>query len=243
MEISERELRQLAGAVDEQHRDGMSTMAADIVELHAQARRLRTHSRRRVLRNVGLGLGAVTIGSSVVSFASLLPAAAQEEEEELSEEDVAAFAESVELAAVEAYAAAGASGKLAGPLVEVGRMFAAHHAEHAAAFASTAGAKATGRANVKLVDTLSGQIAAAQDEKGVLGVAYDMENAAVGTYMFAMGTLESPAALALVASILPVESQHAVVLGTAMAKPLADSIPAFETEEKALDPTKFPVNE
>ncbi|MBW3555733.1 MAG: ferritin-like domain-containing protein [Actinobacteria bacterium] len=242
MEMSARELRRMAAAVDEQHREGMATMAADVAELHAETRRFRAQSRRSLLRNAAMGAGAVTIGGSVLSFASLLPAAAQEKEPELADDDIAAFAESVELAAVEAYAAAAATGKLDPPVVEVGTMFAGHHAEHAKAFGGAAGAKATGRANVKLLEAVAGQLKAAKDQKSVLQVAYDLENAAVGTYMFAVGALKSQAALALTASILPVESQHAVVLGTALAKPPADVVPPFETAEKAIDPSKFPAS-
>ncbi|MDP9440889.1 MAG: ferritin-like domain-containing protein [Actinomycetota bacterium] len=242
MEISERELRQMAAAVDEQHRDGMSTMASDIAELHAETRRYRTQSRRSLLRSGALGAGAVTIGGSLLSFASLLPAAAQEKPPELADDDIAAFAESVELAAVEAYKAAAATGKLQPAVVEVGTMFAGHHAEHAKAFGGAAGTKASGRPNTKLVEAVGGQLKAAKDVKSILGVAFDLENAAVATYMFALGALKSPAALGLTASILPVESQHAVVLGTALAKAPADLIPTFETAEKAVDPAKFPVS-
>lgn len=241
MEISERELRQMAAAVDEQHRDGMSTMASDIAELHAETRRYRTQSRRSLLRSGALGAGAVAIGGSVLSFASLLPAAAQDKPPELADDDIAAFAESIELAAVEAYKAAAATGKLPPAAAEVGTMFAGHHAEHAKAFGGAAGAKASGKPNVKLLETIGGQLKAAKDPKAILGVAFDLENAAVGTYMFALGALKSPAALSLTASILPVESQHAVVLGTALAKTPEDLVPAFETSEKAIDPAKFPV--
>ena len=240
MEISERELRQMAAAVDEQHRDGMSTMASDIAELHAETRRYRTRSRRSLLRSGVLGAGAVTIGGSVLSFASLLPAAAQEKPPELADDDIAAFAESVELAAVEAYRAAVATGKLQSPVLEVATMFAGHHAEHAKAFGGAAGSKASGKANPKLLEAIGGQLKAAKDPKAILGVAFDLENAAAATYMFALGALKSRAALALTASVLPVESQHAVVLGTALAKTPDDLIPAFETAEKAIDPAKFP---
>ena len=44
----------------------------------------------------------------------------------------------------------------------------------------------------------------------------------------------------LTASILPVEAQHAIVLGSVNGKALADMIPKFETKDLALDPTKYP---
>lgn len=241
MEISERELRQLAGGVDEQHRDGMGSMADDLAALHAETRRYRTSSRRDVLRRAGVGAGALTIGTSVLSLRGLLPAAAQEGEPQLTDQDIAAFAESLELAAVEAYEAAAATGLLQPAVVEVGTLFARHHAEHALAFGSAAGAKATKRPNAKLLQAVGGQLQAAPDQKAILTIAFDLESAAASTYMFALGALQSATALQLTASILPVEAQHAVVLGSALGRPVTDYVPGFETQEKAVDPAKFPV--
>ncbi len=237
MEISERHLRQMGDDVNEQHRDGMGTMAADIADLHAETRSFRAGDRRSFLRKAGLGAGALTVGSSVLTFRSLLPAGAQE----LTDGDIAAFAESVELAAVEAYKAAAGSGKLQPAVVEIGTMFAGHHSEHAAAFAGASGGKATGKPNPKLLDAVGGQLKDAKDQAAILAIAYDLENAAAATYLFGLGALKSEAALKLAASILPVESQHAVVLGSALGKPATDYVPSFQTSDKAVDPAKFPV--
>jgi hypothetical protein len=231
MEISERQLRRLTVDVDEQHRDGMATMASDIAELHAETRTYRQSLPRAVAT-----LGALTIGTSVLSLRSLLPAGAQE----LTDGDIAVFAESVELAAVEAYKAAAGSGKLQPAVVEVGTTFAGHHAEHAKAFAGASGGKATGKPNPKLLEAVGGQLKAAKDQAAILEIAYGLENAAAATYLFALGALKSEAALALTASILPVESQHAVVLGSALGKPATEFVPSFETQDKAVDPAKFP---
>ena len=242
MEISERHLRQLAGDVDEQHRDGMASMRTDIAELHAETRTYRAEDRRSFLRKAGVGAGALTIGSSVLSFRSLLPAGAQEEEK-LTDGDIAAFAESVELAAVEAYKAAAGSGKLQPAVVEIGTMFAGHHQEHAGAFAGASGGKATGKPNPKLLTAVGDQLKAAADQKAILSIAYDLEEAAAATYLFGLGALQSKAALQLAASILPVESQHAVVLGSALGNPATEYGPPFQTADKAVDPAKFPAAE
>lgn len=236
MEISERQLRRLTVDVDEQHRDGMATMASDIAELHAETRNFRADTRRSFLRKAGIGAGALTIGTSVLSFRSLLPAGAQE----LTDGDIAVFAESVELAAVEAYKAAAGSGKLQPAVVEVGTTFAGHHAEHAKAFAGASGGKATGKPNPKLLEAVGGQLGSAKDQAAILTIAYDLENAAAATYLFALGALKSEAALALTASILPVESQHAAVLGSALGKPATEFVPSFETQDKAVNPAEFP---
>jgi hypothetical protein len=240
MEISERHLRQLAHDVDEQHHDGMATMATDIAELHAETRSFRASDRRSFLRTAGIGAGALTIGGTALSFSSLMPAGAVEEPK-LGDDDIAAFAESVELAAVEAYKAAAASGKLQPAVVEIGTMFASHHQEHAGAFGGAAGSKASGKANAKLLATVADQLKGAGDQAAVLQIAYDLEEAAAATYLFALGALKSEAALQLSASILPVESQHAVVIGSALGKPATDYVPSFQTSDKAVDPAKFPV--
>lgn len=240
MEISARHLRQMAADVDEMHRDGMATMATDIAELHAETRAFRASDRRSFLRKAGIGAGALTIGSSVLSISNLLPAGAQEAK--LTDGDIAAFAESVELAAVEAYKAAAGSGKLQPAVVEVGTMFAGHHSEHASAFAGASGGAAKGKPNAKLLTAVGDQLKGAKDQAAILAIAYDLEEAAAATYLFALGALKSEAALKLTASILPVESQHAVVLGSALGKPATEYVPNFQTSDKAVDPAKFPVS-
>jgi hypothetical protein len=246
MEISEREIRRLARDVDEQHRDGMSTMANDIAELHAETRRLRATlpeptgpgaGDRTWLGKAGLGAATLAIGTTALTLRSMLPASAAD----LTDADIAAFAESVELAAVEAYKAAAGSGKLQAAVVEVGTTFAGHHTEHAKAFAGASGGKATGKPNPKLLTAVGGQLKAAADQAAILTIAYDLETAAAATYLFALGALKSQAALALTASILPVESQHAVALGSALGKPATDFVPSFQTQDKAVNPADFPV--
>ena len=94
--------------------------------------------------------------------------------------------------------------------------------------------------NQKLLDALSPSLTAAKTENDVLKIAYDLENAAAATYLFALGALTSVAALQLTASILPVEAQHAVVLGQVIGADAATLLPPFETETAFVDPVKFP---
>ena len=239
MPISSRHLRALLRDVDDQHRDGMRTMAADVAELHhGEGAKVMGPSRRTFLKGLGLGSG-VAIGAAVLPMRQLL-APVLRAGQALDDATIAAFAESVELAAVAAYMAAAGSGKVTTPAVgEAATLFAGHHTEHAAAFAAAAGDRATGKANAALVAELGPVLMNAADEAALLEIAYTVENAAAATYLFALGALTSAAALSLTASILPVESQHAVVLGTVLGKPLTDLVPGFQNEDGFLDPAKY----
>lgn len=242
MEISERELARLVRDVDDSHRQGMTTMAADIAELHqGEGARLRRGPQRTLVRAAGLGGAAVAIGSVLLPMGRLIGVANAQS----GDAGVAAFAESVELAAVAAYMAAAQSGKVTTKAVlDAATTFAGHHKEHGAAFGGAAGSAATGKANQKLLDAVGPQLQAAADENAVLEIAYSLENAAAATYLFALGALTSKAALQLTASILPVESQHAIVLGTVLGKPATDKtyLPPFQTEDGAVTPDKFPIS-
>ncbi|HVT78502.1 MAG TPA: ferritin-like domain-containing protein, partial [Acidimicrobiales bacterium] len=123
-------------------------------------------------------------------------------------------------------------------------MFAGHHKEHGDAFQSASGNKiAKDATNPMLLKALSDQLSAAKDEKAVVKIAYDTENAAAATYLFALGALQSADALKLTASILPIEGAHAVVLANVLGLAATDEtyLPPFETKKAALDPAKFPL--
>ncbi|MGH9026710.1 MAG: ferritin-like domain-containing protein [Acidimicrobiia bacterium] len=240
MEVTERELRRMVDDVEDVHRQGMATMGTDIAELHnGEGKRLMDSSRRRFLAGAGLGGLGLVVGSAMVPWRRLTgPAFAQVS----GDAGIAAFAESVELAAVAAYEAAGQTGKVTTPAVlDAATTFAMQHQEHAAAFGGAAGEAATGEANPGLVEEIAPQIQAAPDEAAILEIAFSLENAAASTYLFALGALESTAALQLTASILPVESQHAVVIGAVLGKPATAYVPTFETQEDAISPEEFPV--
>jgi len=164
---------------------------------------------------------------------------------ELDDATIAAFAASVEYTAVAAYKAAAASGKVKTPAVgAAATMFAGHHKEHGDSFQAASGGKiAKDATNPMLLKALSDQLSAAADEKAVVKVAFNTENAAAATYLFALGALQSADALKLTASILPIESAHAVVLANVLGLMASDDayLPPFETKKAALDPAKFPL--
>jgi len=243
VEISEQSLRALVAEADEQHRAGMDSLPDDIRALHSEARRFRpivapATAQRRTMRNLAAGAGVIAIGTQLLPIAGLVPRAAAMD----GDAGIAAFAESVELTAVAAYTAAAGSGLVTTQAVlDAATKFAGHHTEHAAAFGAAAGSAATGKLNQKLLDALSPSLAAAKTENEVIKLAYDLENAAAATYLFALGALTSTAALQLTASILPVEAQHAVVLGQVIGADAATMLPPFETETAFVDPAKYPI--
>ena len=243
MEISEGRLRALVDEVDEVHRAGLATLDADIAELHSgEGRRVMGPTRRRLLAGLGLGglaAGGLAVGSAVLPWSGLLgPAWA---DQATDDKTLAKFAGSLELAAVAGYQAAAVSGKVRTPAVlAAAQTFASHHQAHAAAFGAFAGDTATAKPNPLVLAAVQGQIKAAPDENAVIGVAYDLENGAASTYLFALGALADVNALRLTASILPVEAQHAVVLGTAIGKQLKDIVPSFQTADAKVDPAKYP---
>jgi rubrerythrin len=234
------ELHQLAADVDDQHRDAMRTIEEDLEELHfGETAKVLAGSRRQFLKRAGMGGALLTIGSTLVPISRFMPAAWASQG--LDDGAIAVFAESVELAAVQAYTAAGATGKIEAGVLAVATMFASHHQEHAGAFAGLAGAAATGTPNQKVLDAFGPMIQAAADQAALLEIAYSLEEAAAATYHFALGVLQSADAAAATATILPVESQHAVVLATVLGKTASEYLPSFQNSDKALDPAAYPV--
>ncbi|HEX9260560.1 MAG TPA: ferritin-like domain-containing protein, partial [Acidimicrobiales bacterium] len=77
----------------------------------------------------------------------------------------------------------------------------------------------------------------------LLTVAFDIENAAAATYLAGIGKLENLNAAALAASVLPIESRHAVVLGQAIGLAPKDFLPALQSTADALDPADYPIQE
>jgi rubrerythrin len=161
--------------------------------------------------------------------------------QESGDAGINAFAQSVELALAEAYAELERSGKVAtSNALEATRTFAAHHQEHAAALGEAAGSDATTTPNRRLANMFRARLRSASDERAALEVALELEDEAASTYLFALGVLEATGALQLAASILPVESQHAVVLASLLNQPPRETFSAFETQDQALRPDEFP---
>ena len=68
---------------------------------------------------------------------------------------------------------------------------------------------------------------------------YGVEEGAAATYLKALGVVDWVVA-GPAATILPIESQHAVVLGQLADLPETSWMPAFGTEQAAFDPAEYP---
>jgi rubrerythrin len=165
----------------------------------------------------------------------------------LDDQSIAGYAQSVELAAVAAYTAAA-------PVLSAGtlaQLFMKHHQQHADAFGAVAGSKAVTAANKTLVAAVTPALQAIKDEMGALEFAFMLENQAAYTYAAALTLLQDAAYAAATATILPIEAQHAVVLGLALGKQVTAVFPtgAFESASlgdgsdplKGLDPAVFTI--
>jgi rubrerythrin len=165
----------------------------------------------------------------------------------LDDQTIAGYAQSVELAAVAAYTAA--APVLSAGTLPVAQLFMTHHQQHADAFGAVAGPKAVTAPNKTLIDAVTPALQAIKDEMGALEFAFMLENQAAYTYAAALTLLQDAAYAAATATILPIEAQHAVVLGLALGKSVTDVFPtgAFESASlgdgtdplKGLDPAVF----
>ena len=154
-----------------------------------------------------------------------------------------AFAQSVELALVQAYTEAASAGTITSPAaVDATTTIVQHHQEHARALGEAAGSRATNVPNRRLVNRFRAGLRAASAEAAALEALLGFENEAASTYMFVLGSLEATPALQLAASILPVESEHAVVLAGLAQRPPDQRFPSFETQDQAFRPDEFPVS-
>jgi hypothetical protein len=154
-----------------------------------------------------------------------------------------AFAQSVELALVQAYTEVTSAGTITSlAAVDATTTITQHHQEHARALGDAAGSRATNAPNRRLLNRFRANVRNASDEAAAVAVLLGFENEAASTYLFVLGSLEATPALQLAASILPVESEHAVVLAGLGHQAPARTFPSFETQDQALKPDEFPVS-
>jgi len=234
MELTQQELAHLADEVDHVHHEGMRHFHEEVAEVHLDVARA---NRRRL----------VAVGAGAVAAPLLLSGIAAARRRAYTDEQIAGYAQSVELAAVAAYGMA--APLLSAATAPVAQLFMSHRQQHADAFGSVAGASKASGPNQKLVAAVTPTLQGLKDENGALEFAFTLEGQAAYTYAAALTLLQDPAYAKATSTILPIEAQHQVVLGLALGKALTDVFPtgAFEstalgdgTDPKAgLDPATF----
>jgi hypothetical protein len=244
--MSMRALRQLTEHVDQQHHEAMSTLHEELGEAHLSRQDPeQVATRRNFVRNLGLGGAAIAFGTMLVPVAGLVPDALAQTAKDgadipAGDTALVLFAQGLELAAQAAYDAIDATGKLQGQALESARLFGRHHGEHATALdALTPKAQIVTTPNSKILQLFTPQIAAAPDADALLQIAFNIETGAASTYQLAMGALANWQSATVVATIEPIEAQHAVVWGQTLGLPTDQWMPAFETEANALSPTTY----
>jgi rubrerythrin len=246
-------LRRLAAEVDREHRAAM-----DDIE--------RTLDRRALVRRLG-GFAVTVAGVSVAIPALATAADAQQSSTTTAAQTTTtsgpatttttlppskpqatdlvflSFAQSLELAAVQAYGVALASTLLSDRVANVARAFQEHHRDHAQSFAGMAGKAATGVANQSLLAKFGPVFQAAGTEAALLAAAVQVEMAAAATYTAGLAQIIGTDPASLVASIQPIEARHIAVLGEALQLPIDDYTPVLETTAAAVTIDQYPIVE
>jgi len=150
---------------------------------------------------------------------------------------LAAFVQGVELAAVALYAQAAVV--VASPAaVSVMATFTAHHKQHALAFAAVAGADAVDGPVPGVLEALQPSSLLVSERDG-LTFLFDVESRLASTHQYLVGRFTTVPAVALACTTLPVEGQHAVVLGTLLSMPLGSMLPTVQGVDGYLSPEQF----
>jgi hypothetical protein len=195
-------------------------------------------SRRHLLVGAGVGAAAVAIGA----LPALAGRAGAQSDSNLTGPDLqlTLFHRSIELAFVEIYGIAIATGLLDDEQSALAAQFQNHHSEHAVAAGSLGGIGAV-PTNQRLVNIYAGRVRSAPTFDALADILFELESRAASTYLAACGAYLVPTATGFAAAVLSIESQHATVLGQAASLPTEQWIPPFESIVGAFTPAEFPV--
>lgn len=254
----------MAAEVDDEHREAMRTIQDDLASA-LLTRDDGSAERRSFLRGAGASGLVVAVGGLTLSLDAMVHAAAAQtsttttqpgtttsgaptttttlppRQPDADDRALLGFIQSLELTAVAAYEIALGAKKLGDTAAGIARIFQAHHRQHAQATGSLAGPAAPNVANASLAAAFGPLFQSAASEKDLLLQAYNVENAAAATYAAALAQITGTDPAAVMASILPIESRHAIVLGQAIGLTIEDIAPSIENTKNAATPAKFPI--
>ena len=191
-------------------------------------------SRRRFMRNVGMG--AAALGAAAVTGTATAP--------ELPAADVTLlqFLQSLSLAAEDGVKAAADKTYLQTELREEIRLFSRHHRDQAAAIGALLSATdAITTPNAKLLGEITSNADKATDQASLVAVLLTLEEDLAATMLDAIGKAESFVVSGAVATIQPIVAQQAAALGSANNAPIDQWLPAFGTTTGAFAPSAYPV--
>ena len=203
-------------------------------------------SRRRFVRNVGLGaaaLGAAAATGTALTDVASAQATGATDPPDLSASDIALvqFLQSVSLAGKDGLATAADKPGLASGLAEELRTFSRHHGTQATTLGTLLSEENNiAAANPKLIAQLDGKVNGAGDQAALVDVLLEFEEQVSATMLQAMGQAQSFVVSGPVGSALAVIGQQAAALGSAAGKPIGDWLPAFGSTDGALTPAAYP---
>jgi len=240
-------IRRLVDEVDERQRDGAGLVDGPATTAPAGPDSPSLASRRNFVRT--LGLGAAAFGAVAVSGVALAQGASAatstDEAPTLSDADrqIVRFLQSIELAGVAGYTAAIEGGKLGTQTVETARTFQQYHREHAQAFGALLQSSfAVTTPNQGVTQPLVAAVNGAATETAVIVALYEFEERASATLLRSVGLADSWLVTGPIATILPIDSMQAVVLGQLAELPETQWLPAFGTVSGAFEPASLPVS-
>jgi hypothetical protein len=222
--------------------DGGRHVDVNAKEGHVQRAGKSGTTRRQLLQRAAVAGAVVTVGTAAVPLTSLLESAWAGSKQALdtpADIGLAVFAQSVELSLGKAYATLLATNRFDDASKAILDVFRGHHIEHASTWAGLAGKSATGAANNALSGSLGSQLQQATDANSLLNVALAIENMSASTYLYLLGQLASNDGAFAAGSIMPIESQHAVVIGRMLKLDASTYLPNFENVSAAATPAAY----
>jgi hypothetical protein len=151
------------------------------------------------------------------------------------------FAQSLEFGAAVLY---GQAIPVLGPdATTIATVFRRHHQAYAEQLGGLLGREAPGVANQTLVDERTPAFGA-KTEQAIVRAAYELEISLAASYTKLIGQLKGTDAVAVLASIQPIEARQSVVLGQAIDVPIEELMPVLEGEEAGatiFTPAQYPI--
>jgi hypothetical protein len=232
MQISESELRGMTAHMVEMHEETFPVLQTQLMDLGASLRERgaaiggSVASRRGFLAGGGAIAGGVLLsacGSKDKTATGGSPSTGATTGSSSSAADKSALATnaSIEALAVFAYDSAlkaapmGKFGKVPAAVADFATVAKQQHMDHQDAFNAAltqAGGTAFTKPDPALAAAVVKMFTATKDVVGLAKLALTLENTAAATYIAQMATLQSKAGIAAVATIAPVEQQHAAIL-------------------------------